>query len=293
MCEKCEYNFKKLEEKWQPKWREMNLYKTSEDPNKKKFYCLDFFPYPSGNGLSVGHLRNYVPTDVVSRLKRMQGYNVLHPMGWDAFGLPAENFAIKQGVHPAVTTEKNASNYRRQLSLVECSYDWEREINSTDPDYYKWTQWFFLLLYKRGLAYKAAGAQWWCPNCRTILANEQVEQGRCWRCEGLVEKKDLNQWFFKITDYADRLIDDLKLINWPDRIKKMQENWIGKSKGAEVNFRAKSPITGEEFDLPIFTTRVDTIFGVTFMTLAPEHKLVEKLTHPDNKTSVEAYMKLI
>ncbi len=290
MCEKCEYNFKKLEEKWQPKWREMKLYKTNEDPNKKKFYCLDFFPYPSGNGLSVGHLRNYVPTDVVSRLKRMQGYNVLHPMGWDAFGLPAENFAIKQGVHPAVTTEKNASNYRRQLSLVECSYDWEREINSTDPDYYKWTQWFFLLLYKRGLAYKAAGAQWWCPNCRTILANEQVEQGRCWRCEGLVEKKDLNQWFFKITDYADRLIDDLKLINWPDRIKKMQENWIGKSKGAEVNFRAKSPTTGEEFDLPIFTTRVDTIFGVTFMTLAPEHKLVEKLTHPDNKASVEAYI---
>ncbi len=288
MAEK--YDSQKVQDKWQPKWREMGLYKTSDDRSRPKFYCLDFFPYPSGNGLSVGHLRNYVPTDVVSRMKRMQGFNVLHPMGWDAFGLPAENFAIKMGVHPAITTEKNASNYRRQLSLVECGYDWDREINSTDPDYYRWTQWFFLLLYKRGLAYKATGAQWWCPECRTILANEQVEQGQCWRCESQVEKKDLNQWFFKITDYADRLIDDLKTVDWPDRIKKMQENWIGKSTGAEVNFKGINPVSGEEYDIPIFTTRVDTIFGVTFMTLAPEHPLVEKLTHPDNKAAVEAYI---
>ena len=284
------YDAQKVQEKWPPKWREMGLYKTSEDRSKPKFYCLDFFPYPSGNGLSVGHLRNYVPTDVVSRMKRMQGFNVLHPMGWDAFGLPAENFAIKMGVHPAVTTEKNASNYRRQLSLVECGYDWSREINSTDPGYYKWTQWFFLLLHKRGLAYKATGAQWWCPDCRTILANEQVEQGCCWRCESQVEKKDLNQWFFKITEYADRLIEDLKTVDWPDRIKKMQEHWIGKSIGAEANFKGISPINGEQHDIPIFTTRVDTIFGVTFMTLAPEHPLVEKLTHPDNKAAVEAYI---
>ncbi|GAB4281449.1 MAG: leucine--tRNA ligase [Candidatus Rifleibacteriota bacterium] len=284
------YDFKKIQEKWQPKWKEMGLYKTPDDRSKPKFYCLDFFPYPSGNGLSVGHLRNYVPTDVISRMKRMQGFNVLHPMGWDAFGLPAENYAIKMGVHPAETTAKNAANYRRQLSLVECSYDWDREINSTDPDYYKWTQWFFLLLHKRGLAYKATGAQWWCPDCRTILANEQVEQGLCWRCESQVEKKDLKQWFFRITEYADRLIDDLKTVDWPERIKKMQENWIGKSIGAEVNFKGINPVSGEEYDIPVFTTRVDTIFGVTFMTLAPEHPLVEKLTHPEKKQAVEEYI---
>ncbi len=284
------YDFNAVQQKWQPEWRKMGLYKTSDDRSKQKFYCLDFFPYPSGNGLSVGHLRNYVPTDVISRMKRMQGFNVLHPMGWDAFGLPAENFAIKMGVHPAETTAKNAANYRRQLTLAECSYDWDREINSTDPDYYKWTQWFFLLLHKRGLAYKATGAQWWCPDCRTILANEQVEQGLCWRCESPVEKKDLNQWFFRITDYADRLIDDLKTVDWPERIKKMQENWIGKSIGAEANFKGIDPVDGKEYDIPIFTTRVDTIFGVTFMTLAPEHPLVEKLTHPDNKQTVENYI---
>jgi leucyl-tRNA synthetase len=284
------YEFKEVQKKWQSEWKKMGLYKTSDDKSKKKFYCLDFFPYPSGNGLSVGHLRNYVPTDVVSRMKRMQGYNVLHPMGWDAFGLPAENFAIKMGVHPAETTAKNAANYKRQLSLVECSYDWDREINSTDPDYYKWTQWFFLLLHQRGLAYRATGAQWWCPECKTILANEQVEQGVCWRCESPVEKKDLNQWFFRITEYADRLIEDLKTVDWPENIKKMQENWIGKSIGAEANFKGVSPINGKEHDIPIFTTRIDTVFGVTFMTLAPEHPLVEKLTHPDQKKVVQEYI---
>jgi len=284
------YDFKKLQDKWHPIWAEKKLYKTSENREKPKFYCLDFFPYPSGYGLSVGHLRNYVPTDVISRMKRMQGMNVLHPMGWDAFGLPAENHAIQLGMHPVETTAKNTANYRRQLTLAECSYDWEREVNSTDPAYYHWTQWFFLLLNKRGLAYQAAGAQWWCPSCRTILANEQVEQGICWRCESPVEKKDLKQWYFKITAYADRLLHDLATIDWPDNIKKMQENWIGRKVGTEVIFKGIQPTTSEKFDIPIFTTRVDTIFGVTFMTLAPEHPLVEKLTHPDNQKSVRDYI---
>lgn len=285
------YNFKEIQEKWHKIWAEKEIYKTREDPGKPKFYCLDFFPYPSGSGLSVGHLRNYIPTDVISRMKRMQGYNVLHPMGWDAFGLPAENYAIQQGIHPAITTAKNVANYKRQLNLVECSYDWEREINSTDPQYYKWTQWFFLLLYKRGLAYQATGAQWWCPSCHTILANEQVEQGRCWRCESIVEKKDLKQWYFKITDYAERLLEDLKLIDWPEKIKKMQENWIGKRVGTEVIFKAISYDGKNEYDITIFTTRVDTVFGVTFITLAPEHPLVEKLTEPSRLALVENYVK--
>jgi leucyl-tRNA synthetase len=285
------YDFKKLQEKWPAVWKQKNLYKTATDQKKPKFYCLDFFPYPSGNGLSVGHLRNYVPTDVVVRMKRMQGFNVLHPMGWDAFGLPAENYAISQGVHPSETTAKNAANYRRQLSLVECSYDWDREINSTDPGYYQWTQWFFLALHKRGLAYQSTGAQWWCPACRTILANEQVDQGKCWRCDSDVTKKDLKQWYFKITDYAERLLADLATVDWPDKIKKMQENWIGKRIGTEVTFKALDPVSLEtSYDFSIFTTRVDTIFGVTFMTLAPEHPLVAKLTHPDRRSEVEEYV---
>jgi leucyl-tRNA synthetase len=285
------YDFRKLQEKWPGKWAEKRLYQTSQDKTKPKFYCLDFFPYPSGSGLSVGHLRNYVPTDVLSRMKRMQGYNVLHPMGWDAFGLPAENFAISQGVHPSETTAKNAANYRRQLSLVECSYDWDREINSTDPEYYRWTQWFFSLLYRRNLAYQASGAQWWCPDCRTILANEQVEQGKCWRCDSLVTKKELKQWYFKITDYADRLLYDLAKVDWPDSIKKMQENWIGRRVGTEVEFIGLHPTeAGRTFPISIFTTRVDTIFGVTFMTLAPEHPLVESLTHPDRRAEVQEYI---
>ncbi len=283
------YDFKSIQDKWAPRWEAMHLYRTAEDRGKPKFYCLDFFPYPSGNGLSVGHLRNYVPTDVITRLRRMQGYNVLHPMGWDAFGLPAENFAIKMGVHPAETTAKNAANYRRQLQLVETSYDWSREINSSEPKYYHWTQWLFLLLHKRGLAYQAEGQQWWCPDCRTILANEQVEQGKCWRCEQEVTKKALKQWFFKITAYADRLLEDLKTVDWPEPIKKMQENWIGRSTGTEVVFTAHAPTGAATFPLPIFTTRVDTIFGVTFMTLAPEHPLVSQLTAPERQAEVEAY----
>jgi len=282
------YDFKALEARWRPVWQEMKLYRTAEDPGKPKFYCLDFFPYPSGDGLSVGHCHNYIPTCVYSRFKKAKGFNVLHPMGWDAFGLPAENYAIQQNVHPRVTTRQNTDNYRRQMKLIECCYDWEREINSTDPEYYRWTQWFFLLLYHRGLAYQALGSQWWCPQCKTILANEQVEAGKCWRCESEVTKKDLRQWYFKITDYADRLLDDLETIDWPEPIKIMQRNWIGKSYGTDAFFTVEAG--GKVHPLPVFTTRIDTIFGVTFMAIAPEHPLTEALTRPERKAEVQAYV---
>jgi leucyl-tRNA synthetase len=282
------YEFQAIEAKWRPYWQRLDLYKTGANPNKPKYYVLDFFPYPSGDGLSVGHCRNYVPTCVTARFMRMRGYNVLHPMGWDAFGLPAENYAIKMKVHPAVTTKTNTDNYRRQMRLVECSYDWDREINSTDPAYYKWTQWFFLLLFKRGLAYQAFGSQWWCPNCKTILANEQVEGGRCWRCDSEVTKKDLKQWYFKITDYAERLLADLDTIDWPEPIKLMQSNWIGKSEGAEVIFTVQH--AKHDHQIPVFTTRMDTLFGVTFLVLAPEHPLTTHLTTDEHKAAVSAYV---
>jgi len=282
------YAFKVLEARWRSVWEGMKLYYTDEEPGKPKFYCLDFFPYPSGDGLSVGHCRNYVPTCVYSRFKKAQGYNVLHPMGWDAFGLPAENFAIQQNVHPSVTTQRNTDTYRRQMKLVECCYDWEREVNSTHPDYYRWTQWFFLLLFKRGLAYQAMGSQWWCPECKTILANEQVESGLCWRCESEVTRKDLKQWYFKITEYADRLLDDLETIHWPEPIKIMQRNWIGKSYGCDVYFTVEAG--GKVHPLPVFTTRIDTIYGVTFMAIAPEHPLAAVLTKPERKAEVQDYI---
>jgi leucyl-tRNA synthetase len=282
------YDFKTIEAKWRPYWQQLGLYKTDVNSDKPKFYILDYFPYPSGDGLSVGHCRNYVPTCVMARFMRLKGYNVLHPMGWDAFGLPAENFAIKNKVHPAVTTKRNTDNYRRQLMLIEASYDWEREINSSTPDYYRWTQWFFLLLFKRGLAYQAIGSQWWCPQCKTILANEQVESGRCWRCGSEVTKKDLKQWYFKITEYADRLISDLDTITWPEPIKLMQRNWIGRSEGAEVIFTADH--ANHVHPIPVFTTRVDTLFGVTFLVLAPEHPLTLHITSADRKAEVSAYV---
>ena len=278
------YDFGALEEKWRPRWQAEDLYRTGDDPAKANVYILDFFPYPSGDGLSVGHCRNYVPTCVSARFHRMRGYNVLHPMGWDAFGLPAENYAIKHGIHPAQTTRRFAANYKRQMQLVECSYDWSREIYSTDPDYYRWTQWFFLLLFHRGLAYRALGSQWWCPHCKTILANEQVEDGRCWRCDTTVTRKELEQWYFKITDYADRLLADLDTIDWPERIKGMQRHWIGRSEGAEVIF-----VIGDE-RLPVFTTRADTLYGATFLALAPEHPLVERITAPERAAAVAAYV---
>jgi len=287
------YDFKALEAKWRPYWQELGLYKTptgeaGADPNKPKYYVLDFFPYPSGDGLSVGHCRNYVPTCVIARYMRMKGYNVLHPMGWDAFGLPAENYAIKMKVHPAVTTKHNTDNYRRQMQLIEASYDWDREVNSSAPDFYHWTQWFFQLLFKRGLAYQAIGSQWWCPQCKTILANEQVEAGRCWRCDSEVTKKDLKQWYFKITEYADRLLADLDIINWPEPIKLMQKNWIGRSEGAEVIFTVEH--ANHLHPLPVFTTRVDTLFGVTFLVLSPEHPLTMHITSAGRKAEVSAYV---
>jgi leucyl-tRNA synthetase len=277
------YDFGALEEKWRPVWQAADLYRTGDDPHKPNIYILDFFPYPSGDGLSVGHCRNYVPTCVSARFHRMRGYNVLHPMGWDAFGLPAENYAIAHGIHPAETTRRFAANYKRQMELIECSYDWSREVNSTDPAFYRWTQWFFLLLFRRGLAYQARGSQWWCPSCHTILANEQVEDGRCWRCDSLVTKKELEQWYFKITDYAEQLLAGLETIDWPERIKTMQRQWVGRSEGAEVVFTI-----GAE-PLPVFTTRPDTLYGATFLALAPEHPLVERITAPDRAAEVADY----
>jgi leucyl-tRNA synthetase len=279
------YRPQEIEKKWQRVWRERDAYRTPERSERPKYYCLDFFPYPSGEGLSVGHCRNYVPTDAVARFMRLRGFNVLHPMGWDAFGLPAENYAIKRGVHPRVTTEQNIATYKRQMDLLGISYDWSREISSIDPDYYRWTQWFFLLMYERGLAYRALGSQWWCPVDKTILANEQVVGGRCWRCGTEVTKVDLEQWFFGITEYAQRLLDDLAAIDWPEQIKLMQANWIGRSEGAEIDFA----VPGGPEPISVFTTRPDTLFGATYMVLAPEHPLVAELTTPERRAAVEDY----
>ncbi|GIW56583.1 MAG: leucine--tRNA ligase [Nitrospiraceae bacterium] len=290
------YEPDRFEAEWRRRWQEADLFRTVEEPSRPKFYALDFFPYPSGAGLSVGHLRNYIPTDVLARAKRMQGFNVLHPMGWDAFGLPAENEAIAKGRHPAPMVREYAATYKRQQNLVGISYDWSREINSSDPSYYKWTQYIFLILYKRGLAYRGEYAANWCPQCLTVLANEEVEGGLCWRCGTPVVKKALPQWFFKITDYADRLLDDLELIDWPEGIKMMQRNWIGRSVGAEFDW----PVVAQEqsnggvrslagdLKFRVFTTRIDTVFGATFCVLAPEHPLVEAITAPHRLAEVRA-----
>jgi leucyl-tRNA synthetase len=277
-----------IEPKWRLEWEQSNLYLTREEPGRPKFYVLEMFPYPSGDGLSVGHLHNYVPCDVIGRYKRMAGFNVLHAMGWDAFGLPAENDALLKGLHPKQTVPRYAANFKRQLKLAGCAYDWSREINSSSPDYYRWTQWFFLLLHERGLAYRAVGPQWWCEKCQTVLANEQVMNGCCWRhTDTPVSKKDLEQWFFKITAYADRLLADLDGIDWPEPIKLMQRNWIGRSEGAELAFPvARHP--GKE--VRFFTTRPDTVFGVSFMVLAPEHPLVAEITAPEQRAAVEEYV---
>jgi leucyl-tRNA synthetase len=282
------YDPKKIEPKWREQWQRDNLYLTRELPNRPKFYVLEMFPYPSGDGLSVGHLHNYVPCDVIGRYKRMAGFNVLHAMGWDAFGLPAENDALLKGLHPKQTVPRYAANFKRQLILAGCAYDWTREINSSSPEYYKWTQWFFLLLYRRGLAYRALGSQWWCEKCRTILANEQVVNGCCWRhTDTPVAKKDLEQWYFKITAYADRLLADLDQIDWPEPIKLMQRNWIGRSEGAELAF----PVSGHAGkEVRFFTTRPDTVFGVSFMVLAPEHPLVAEITTAAQREAVENYV---
>jgi len=282
------YDPKTIEPKWQAEWERSQVYLTREDPAHPKFYVLEMFPYPSGAGLSVGHLHNYVPCDVIGRYKRMAGFNVLHAMGWDAFGLPAENEALLRQSHPSETVPRYAANFKRQLIISGCAYDWTREINSSSPEYYKWTQWFFLLLYKRGLAYRATGSQWWCDKCRTILANEQVVNGCCWRhTDTPVSKKDLEQWYIKITAFADALLDDLDKIDWPEPIKLMQRNWIGRSEGAELAF----PVTGDPGkEVRFFTTRPDTVFGVSFMVLAPEHPLVAEITTAQQRDAVEAYV---
>ncbi|HHW01988.1 MAG TPA: leucine--tRNA ligase [Thermoanaerobacterales bacterium] len=268
------YDFKTIEAKWQKKWAEQSLYKVKEDPGKPKYYCLEMFPYPSGK-LHMGHVRNYSIGDVVARFKRMSGYNVLHPMGWDAFGLPAENAAIKHGVPPSKWTWENIDNMRKQLKSLGLSYDWDREVATCHPGYYKWTQWFFLKLYDMGLAYRKKAFVNWCPSCATVLANEQVVDGKCERCGTEVGKKDLEQWFFKITNYADELLKDLeKLPGWPDKVKIMQENWIGRSEGVEFSFIAEK--NGRR--IPVFTTRPDTVYGVSYLVLAPEHPMVSELS---------------
>ncbi len=271
-----DYDHKKIEKKWQSVWVKKKLYKTSDKSKKPKFYVLDMFPYPSGEGLHVGHPKGYIATDVISRMKRMQGMNVLHPMGFDAFGLPAENFAIKNKVHPEVAVKKNIKRFKEQLGIIGLDYDWSREVNTTDPKYYKWTQWIFLKLLEKGLAYESQEPINWCPSCKTGLANEDLEAGKCERCGSVAEKKPLRQWVLRITDYADRLLDDLKLLDkWPEPIKEMQANWIGKSEGAEIEFI----ILNSESRIKVFTTRPDTIFGATFLVVAPE--IAKKLTGKD------------
>lgn len=283
------YNPKELEPRWQKQWEDSGIYHATEDPKKPKRYVLEYFPYPSGAAMHVGHVRNYTIGDAIARFNRMQGYNVLHPMGWDAFGLPAENYAIKTGTSPRKAVDENTKKFKKQLMQMGFSYDWTREIDSTDPNYYKWTQWFFLLLFKRGLAYQKDSLQWWCPVDKTVLANEQVENGRCWRCDSLVEKKPLKQWFFKITEYADRLVNDLDDLNWTDAIKSMQRNWIGRSVGAEVDFQ----VVDSDETIKIFTTRIDTLFSGAFLVLAPEHELVQKITTDEQKQKVNTYVKAV
>lgn len=281
------YSHREIESKWQKYWEENKTFKTEEDETREKFYALDMFPYPSGAGLHVGHPEGYTATDILSRMKRMQGYNVLHPMGWDAFGLPAEQYAIDTGNSPAEFTEKNINTFRRQIKSLGFSYDWNREVNTTDPDYYKWTQWIFIQLYNKGLAYIDEVAVNWCPALGTVLANEEVIDGKSERGGHPVERRPMKQWMLKITEYADRLLEDLEELDWPESIKDMQRNWIGRSEGAEVTFS----VDGHDDTITVFTTRPDTLFGATYMVLAPEHKLVDAITTSEQKQAVESYKK--
>jgi len=288
------YNPKKIESKWQKIWKENPKLSAADEKSKKpKFYCLDMFPYPSGDGLHVGHVESYTASDIYSRYQRMIGKNVLHPIGWDAFGLPAENFAIKTGVHPDKSTRQNIKNFTRQIKSLGLSYDWSREIDTSSPEYYKWTQWFFLFLYKHGLAYRKKAKVNWCESCKTVLANEQVSDGVCERCKNEVIQKDLEQWFFKITDFAEDLIKDLDKIDWPESTKAAQKNWIGKSEGATIKFSLTRARLSSEDYLEVFTTRLDTIFGCTYCVVAPEHSLIENLkSQITNIKEVEKYVKL-
>ena len=274
-----QYNFSAIEKKWQDRWEKEGAFHASNDSDKPKYYTLIEFPYPSGMGLHVGHPRGYTALDIISRKRRMEGYNVLYPIGWDAFGLPTENYAIKNNIHPKIVTEKNVANFTRQLKMLGFSFDWSREINTTDPNYYKWTQWIFLQLFKKGLAYKQEMPINWCTGCKVGLANEEVVNGVCERCGSPVEQRRKSQWMLKITEYAQRLIDDLDEVDYLEKIKTQQKNWIGRSEGAEVKFTLSS---GD--DLIVYTTRADTLFGATYVVMSPEHKLIEKL-----KDQIENY----
>ena len=280
------YDFRTIEQKWQKYWEENDVFHTDENSDKEKYYVLEMFPYPSGK-LHMGHVRNYSIGDVIARYMRMKGMNVLHPMGWDSFGLPAENAAIKNGIRPDIWTHDNIAEMKNQLKSLGLSYDWDREVATCKEEYYKWTQWLFIQFFNKGLAYKKKNPVNWCPSCQTVLANEQVVDGVCERCKSPVGKKELSQWYFKITDYAERLLDDLdKLPGWPEKVKLMQKNWIGKSVGAEVDF----DIVGHDEKMKIFTTRPDTLYGVTFMVLAPEHPLVKELITPEHQAEVDVFM---
>ena len=279
-----QYNHSAIEKKWRENWEEKPI--NVNDGRKEKYYCLDMFPYPSGSGLHVGHWRGYVISDVWSRYQLLKGKYVIHPMGWDAFGLPAENYAIKMGVHPAKSTEANIRNIKRQIKQIAAIYDWDMEVNTTDPDFYKWTQWIFVQMFKKGLAYEKEFPINWCPSCKTGLADEEVVNGCCERCGTTVTKKNLRQWMLKITAYAERLLNDLDKLDWPEKVKKMQTDWIGKSYGAEVDF----PIDGREEKITVYTTRPDTLYGATFMVLAPEHALAKSLATDETREAVEKYI---
>lgn len=280
-------NFQEVEKKWQAKWNKTKLYKFNKKSDKPKYYVLEMFSYPSGAKLHAGHWYNYGPSDSYARFKLMQGYNVFHPMGFDAFGLPAENYAIKTGIHPDDSTKKNIATMEEQLKRIGGTYDWDYEIKTCEPEYYRWTQWMFTQLYKKGLAYRKAAPVNWCSSCNTVLANEQVVNGECERCGSIVEKKNLTQWFFKITEYAEELLTELDKLDWPEKTKAMQKHWIGKSEGAEVDFQ----IENSDKKITVFTTRADTLFGVTYIVLAPESSLLQEITTPDQKGKVEEYIK--
>ena len=283
---KEQYFPQEIEKEWQKIWEDNKFGKTYDNSDKPKYYALSMFPYPSGK-LHMGHVRNYTITDVIARFKKMHGFNVLHPIGWDSFGLPAENAAIQHNENPEKWTDENISYMKMQLKKLGLMYDWDREVATCKPDYYKWTQWLFLQLYKKGLAYKKEAAVNWCDKCATVLANEQVIDGKCWRCDSVVEKKYLSQWFLKITDYAEVLLKDIdKLEGWPDSVKTMQRNWIGKSQGAILKFKVKEI---EGMEIPVYTTRPDTVYGITYLVVAPEYHDIEKLTTPEQKEAVEAY----
>ena len=285
---KIPYNHKAIEKKWRENWEKnpVNVKENADGSKREKYYCLDMFPYPSGNGLHVGHWRGYVISDVWSRYKLQQGYYIIHPMGWDAFGLPAENYAIKMGVHPSISTAENIKNIKRQINEIAALYDWDREVNTTDPNYYKWTQWIFVKMFKEGLAYEKEFPINWCPSCKTGLANEEVVNGKCERCGAEVTKKNLRQWMLRITKYADRLLNDLDKLDWPEKVKKMQAEWIGKSYGAEVQF----PVEGKDEKITVYTTRPDTLHGATFMVLAPEHAMAKELATDETREAVEKYI---